>query len=98
MGETAETHNHVRTRELVIKNRLGLHARAAAALVRVAQQYESDLAVEKDGQSVDAKSVLSLIGLECPWGTRVLVRARGADSGPALEAVASLIENKFGEE
>ncbi len=90
--------NNEYTRELTIINRLGLHARAAARLVEVARQYQAEVALEKNGESVDAKSVISLLTLECPLGTRVVVRAKGDDSAQALSAVVDLIENKFGEE
>ena len=84
--------------ELVIANRLGLHARAAARLVQVTDRFQAEVVMEKDGEVADAKSVLSLLTLECPMGTRVVVRASGHDSGAALEAVVELIHNKFGEE
>ncbi len=90
--------NNEYTRELTIINRLGLHARAAARLVEVARQYQAEVALEKNGESVDAKSVISLLTLECPLGTRVVVRAKGDDSAQALSAVVDLIEHKFGEE
>ena len=93
-----DTNNNERSIELTIANRLGLHARASAQLVQLAQQFQSDLLVEKNGESVDAKSVLSLLTLECPLGTRVVVRAKGQDADTALAAVAQLFENKFGEE
>jgi phosphocarrier protein HPr len=86
------------TRTLAIANRLGLHARAAAQLVQLAQQYQSEISLEKNGVTADAKSVLSLLTLECPAGTHIVVRAVGEDSSPAVQAVAELIANKFGEE
>ena len=84
--------------ELTISNRLGLHARAAARLVAIAEQYEADVAMEKNGETADAKSILSLLALECPLGTKVVVRVSGADAKSALAAITELIENKFGEE
>jgi phosphocarrier protein len=86
------------TRDVTINNSLGLHARAAVRLVEMAERYKSEIRMEKDGQGVDAKSVLSLLTLECPPGCRVRLRARGADSRLALDALTELIENKFGEE
>lgn len=90
--------NGVFKRDFVISNRLGLHARAAARLVQVVQGFESEIFMEKDGDAVDAGSVLSLLTLECPLGTRVTVKASGNDAAKALDAVAELIENRFGEE
>lgn len=83
---------------MTIGNRLGLHARAAARLVEVAQQFQSEVTMEKNGRAADAKSVVCLLTLECPLGTRVTVRAQGEDAEPAVTAVAELIESKFGEE
>ena len=85
------------SKELTINNRLGLHARAAARLVETAEQFKAEIYLEKDGQTVDAKSVISLLTLECPPGSEVLIRARGQDSQSALEAITELIENDFGE-
>ena len=98
MEESVAINNHLAYRDVVIGNRLGLHARAAVALVKVAQQYDSDVFMEKNGESADAKSVLSLISLECPLGTKVTIRAQGLDSESAVEAVVRLVHNKFGEE
>lgn len=84
-------------KELVIRNSLGLHARAAARIVELASQYESFISLEKDGNVVDAKSVLSLLTLECPMGSKVLLRAEGEDSRAAVEALTDLITNNFGE-
>ena len=86
------------TRELVITNRLGLHARAAAKLVQAAQAYQADIRLVRDGEKADARSVLSLISLGCAEGTRVTVEAEGADALNAVLAVKSLFEEGFGEE
>lgn len=84
-------------KELVIRNRLGLHARAAARIVELASQYESYISLEKDGSVVDAKSLLSLLTLECAMGSKVVLRAEGEDSRAAVEALTDLITNNFGE-
>ncbi|MBF0528433.1 MAG: HPr family phosphocarrier protein [Deltaproteobacteria bacterium] len=84
--------------ELTITNRLGLHARTSAQLAKLTQTYQSDILVEKNGQTADAKNVLSLLMLECPVGTKILVKAKGADADLALAAVAQLVNDKFGEE
>lgn len=83
---------------VTISNRLGMHARAAAKLVQICQEFEADVTLEKDGEIVDAKSVISLLTLECPIGTEVTVSASGPDSADAVNAVRRLIEDKFGEE
>lgn len=85
------------TRKLVIINEKGLHLRAATKLVNVAKQFESDIIWEKDGESVNAKEVLTLMALECPVGSQILVKATGSDAAMAVKAVVELVENKFGE-
>jgi len=85
-------------REFDILNRLGLHARAAAQLVRLANQYTSDVRLVKDGVEVNGKSIMGVLMLAAPKDTRVLVRASGADAEAALVAIGELIARKFGEE
>lgn len=80
-----------------IINELGLHARAAAKLVQVASQFDSDVQIEKDGQRVDAKSVMGVLLLGGQKGTEVTLRAQGADSDEALAAIGELFANRFGE-
>ena len=86
------------TRELVITNRLGLHARAAAKLVQAAQAYQADIRLVKDGEKADVRSVLSLISLGCAEGARVTVEAEGTDALSAVLAIKNLFEEGFGEE
>jgi phosphocarrier protein len=86
------------TRELVIKNRLGLHARAAARLVQAVDAYQADIRLVKDGEMADARSVLALISLGCAEGARVTVEAEGTDAADAVLAVGNLFEERFGEE
>ena len=85
-------------RELLIKNRLGLHARAAAKMVELSNSYTSDFTLRFDGQEVDGKSILSILTLACPVGSKILLRAEGPDADNLLEAVERLIDDKFGEE
>ena len=85
-------------REFDILNRLGLHARAAAQLVRLANQFASDVRLVKDGVEVNGKSIMGVLMLAAPKDTRVLVRATGSDADAALVAIGELIARKFGEE
>lgn len=94
--KAAETEERCDT--LTISNKLGLHARAAAKLVKLVEQYDAVVFLEKEGVLVDADSVLSLLTLECPMGTEVTVRAQGRESEAVMLAVVELIEKKFGEE
>lgn len=85
-------------RDAEIMNRLGLHARAAAKLVHTAGGYQSRVTVEKDGEEVDAKSILGVLLLAASQGTTVTVRCDGQDEEEAMQAVAGLIANRFDEE
>jgi phosphotransferase system HPr (HPr) family protein len=86
-------------RQIVITNRLGLHARAAAALVRTANRFQSFLRVERlDGSATaDAKSILSVLMLAASRGTELRLTADGSDEREAIEALSSLFANGFGE-
>ena len=85
-------------REFEIPNRLGLHARAAAQLVRLANQFLSEIRLVKEGIEVNGKSIMGVLMLAAPKDTRILVRANGPDADEALAAIGALIERKFGEE
>jgi phosphocarrier protein HPr len=85
-------------RTLKLKNKLGLHARSAAAIVRVAQQFESKIYIEHQGQIVDGESILDILTLACPYGGILTIRAEGVDAVAAVEELEKLIKNKFGED
>ena len=85
-------------RAVDISNRLGLHARAAAKLVHTAGAFKSRTVLVKDGEEVDAKSILGILLLAAAQGTRLVVRCEGEDEEQALQAVTGLIANKFDEE
>lgn len=85
-------------REVEIINRLGLHARAAAKLVQTAGSFDSRLWLLKDGEEVDAKSILGLLLLAAGQGSRVTLRAEGGDEAEAVDAVATLIADRFHED
>jgi phosphocarrier protein len=84
-------------REIEIKNKLGLHARAAAKLVHTAARFKSDIKVKKGDEEVDGKSILGILLLAAGRGAVVTVRADGEDERAALEAVEQLIDQKFDE-
>jgi phosphocarrier protein HPr len=84
-------------RELTIVNRLGLHARAAAKLVSCASGYASRIEVERNGQRVNAKSIMGVMMLAASKGSRILIEAQGEDEEAALAALAALVEDRFGE-
>jgi len=85
-------------REFDIQNRLGLHARAAAQLVRLANGFSSEIRVEKDGMEVNGKSIMGVLMLAAPKDARILIRANGEDAEEAVAAIGELIARKFGEE
>jgi phosphocarrier protein len=84
-------------RTFVIVNALGLHARAAAQLVQVANRYRSEIHVEKDGSSVNGKSIMGVLTLAAAKGSTIKVSCDGEDAEPAMLALAKVIENGFGE-
>ena len=83
---------------VVIPNKLGLHARAAAKLVEAAARFQSTILIVKDGESVDARSILGLMMLNARLGSHIEVSADGPDAPEALAAMLALIEAKFGED
>ena len=86
------------SKNLEIKNRLGLHARAAAQLVQTATRYDADITVTKDGQAVNGKSILGLMMLAAAQGSWVEVSASGPQAAEALAAIEELVDQKFHEE
>ncbi len=81
-----------------IKNKLGLHARAAALLVKTANRFVSNVSLEKDGLEVNGKSIMGILMLAATKGTRITLKAEGKDAEQAIETLGKLIENRFGEE
>lgn len=82
----------------MIINKLGLHLRAAALLVKTASAFESSVHVRKDDMEVDAKSIMGVLGLEASEGTEILIRIDGSDEDKAMRIIVGLIEAKFDEE
>ena len=81
-----------------IQNKLGLHARAAALLVKAANRFEADLTVEKDGIAVNGKSIMGILMLAASRGTKITLKADGKDAAEALQTLGQLIKDRFGEE
>jgi phosphocarrier protein len=84
--------------ELVIVNKLGLHARSAAKLVGLAKSFESDIQLGKDGNDVDGKRIMNVLMLAAPVGTQLTLTVSGPDEEDAFTAMQDLINNGFGEE
>lgn len=85
------------TEEIEIINELGLHARAAANFVKVANNYSSEVTVEKDGVSANGKSIMGVMMLAASRGSMITVTTEGEDARESMEALKKLVKNKFGE-
>jgi phosphocarrier protein HPr len=84
-------------RTVTIQNERGLHARAATQLVQLAARYPCELAIAKDGNEVNGKSIMGVLMLVASKGTTLVLRARGDRAAEAVAAIAALIDDKFGE-
>lgn len=84
-------------RDVEIKNKLGLHARAAAKLVHVAARFKADIKIKKGDEEVDGKSILGILLLAAGRGSTVTLKADGPDEREALDAVEQLIDARFDE-
>ena len=84
-------------REVTVKNRLGLHARAAARFVHAANRFHSRVTVSRDGRTMDGKSILGILLLAAGQGTALDLGADGDDEDAAVDALAALVESGFGE-
>ena len=89
--------NEALTATVEVPNRLGLHARAAAKLVDVANRYAAHIEVSKDGQVADAKSIMGVLLLCGQQGSKIHIRAAGSDAAEALDALCDLVAGGFGE-
>lgn len=85
------------TKTVTILNRAGIHARPASLIVQTAQQYASSIWIEKEDARINAKSIMNILTLGATYNTELVVGAEGEDEGEAVEALASLFENKFRE-
>ena len=86
------------TREMRIINKLGLHARAAAKFVTTASSFESEITVRRNSKEVNGKSIMGVMMLAAEQGSTVTIRAVGTDASGAVDALAALVADGFGEE
>ena len=84
-------------KEVVISNKLGLHARAAAKFVHAANSFKSKISLTRDSRRIDGKSILGILMLAAARGTRLIVKVEGPDEREACKQLVGLIEDKFGE-
>jgi phosphocarrier protein len=85
------------TKTFEIKNKLGLHARAAALLVQTINKFDAEVTIEKDGQTVDGRSIMGVLTLAATQGSKIELEAKGREAEAVLAAVESLIDQKFHE-
>lgn len=85
-------------KEITIKNKLGIHARPAAMLVRLANKFKSDIFITKDSVDVSGKSIMGVMTLAANRGSKVKIRAEGEDAEQAVAEIVELFKSKFGEE
>lgn len=83
---------------VMIKNKLGLHARAAVKLMNLANRFNSSVRITKDGNEVDAKSILGILTLAAVKGSKITLKVSGKDENKAINALVELIDNKFEED
>jgi phosphocarrier protein len=86
------------SKTFIIPNQLGLHARAAASFVKIANRFRSNISVKKDSVSVNGKSIMGVLMLAAAKGTAITIETSGDDESDAIIELAKLIEGKFGEE
>jgi phosphocarrier protein HPr len=84
-------------KELLIENKLGLHARAAAQIVKTSSSYSSKITISKDGLDVDGKSIMGIMMLAAAKGSSVQVVVQGDDEEQAVQGLEQLFKDKFGE-
>ena len=85
-------------REIIIKNKTGLHARPAAVIVQKANEYSSEVFLEKEGDRVNAKSIMGVMMLAAGEGSRITIIADGDDEGDAVASIAALLESDIDSE
>jgi phosphocarrier protein HPr len=85
-------------KEIIVINRLGLHARPAAMFVRIASRYRSEVWVEKEGEQINGKSIMGLMMLAAGQGSKLTIRCEGPDADKVMEELEELIRQKFNED
>jgi len=84
-------------KKITIKNKLGMHARAAVKFVNIANRFSSTVRIEKNGNEIDGKSILGILTLAAVQGTEIIIKVSGKDEDRALRALVELIDSKFQE-
>ena len=84
-------------KKIEIRNKLGVHARAAALLVQTVNNFSCQVNISKDGQTTDGRSIMGVLTLAATQGSKIQVEANGEDAERAIKAIEKLIENRFNE-
>jgi phosphocarrier protein HPr len=84
-------------RKIEVKNKLGIHARAAALLVQTANRFSAQISISKDGQTADARSIMGVLTLAATQGSKIQVEAVGDDAEQAIKAIEKLVDKRFNE-
>jgi phosphocarrier protein len=98
MSAKTLTDENLMTKEFLVTNKLGIHARPAAMFVKTANRFTCDIYVEKDGEKVNGKSIMGLMMLAAGPGSKLVIHAQGPDASKALAEIENLIKRKFDEE
>ena len=88
----------IMTKDIMVCNKLGIHARPAAMFVKIANRFSCDIFVEKDGEKVNGKSIMGLMMLAAGPGSKLTVHATGQDASQAIAELETLIQRKFDED
>lgn len=86
------------SQQVMIRNRLGLHARAAAKFVQMATKFDSHIRITRDGKTMDGKSIMGILLLAAAAGSTIVITADGKDESAAIDALCGLVNGGFGEE
>lgn len=87
----------MRERDVIIENKLGMHLRAAAVFIETANKFRCQVWVRKEGRTVNAKSIMGLMTLGATYGSHMVVVTDGEDEAEALDVLAQVVHNRFGE-
>lgn len=86
------------TKTITVSNKLGLHARASAKLVSLADRFQAEVVLDKNGLTANAKSIMGIMMMAAGFGTELILTAEGDDAQEALDAIVNLFNDKFNEE
>lgn len=86
------------SKEIIVANKTGIHARPASMFVKAATQFKSNITVTKDGKTANGKSLITILSLQLVKGSNITISAEGDDAAEAVDTLIKMVESKFGEE